>query len=194
MGRRARARGDEGAVLVEAGIATLLFITVLFGVIEFGTSFFDYLTTANMTRAGARTGATMGQDLTSDYQILQKIKAAASSMPTANIQFIVVYKAASSGAPPTASCLTGSQTNVCNRYTAADFSKTLSQFGCDVGDPDLPYCPNKRKIGAGGSPTTGPPDYLGVYIKVVHPAVTGMFGSSFTFTDQTVIRVEAQTP
>jgi hypothetical protein len=84
--------------------------------------------------------------------------------------------------------------NVCNRYTTADLSKTVSQFGCDSGEPDVPYCPNKRKIGAGASASSGPPDYLGVYIKVVHPAVTGMFGSSFNFTDRTVIRVEAQIP
>ena len=57
---RRRCRGDDGAVVIEAAIAGLLFFTVLMGVVEFGMAFFDYLTTTNMTRVGARTGSTLG--------------------------------------------------------------------------------------------------------------------------------------
>ena len=164
------------------------------GVIEFGLGFFDYLTTANMSRVGARTGSTLGQDPLADYQLLQKVSQSISGMPVANIQFVVVYKATAIGAQPTASCLTASVSTVCNRYTVADFSKASSQFGCGAGEPDALWCPTSRKVGGGASVTTGPPDYLGVYVRVIHPNITGMFGTSFTFNDATVIRMEAQTP
>jgi hypothetical protein len=88
-------------------------------------------------------------------------------------------------------------TDKCNFYTAADFSRPSSQFGCGTSSPDQYWCPSSRLVGASAPATgtaTGPPDYIGVYIKVVHPNVTGLFGSSYTYTDSTVIRIEAQTP
>jgi len=169
-------------------------MTVLFGTIEFGMGFFDYLTTTNLSRVGARTGSTMGNDPKADYNTLQKLSASTSGMPLSNIQFIVIYKATGIGAQPTSACLTASQSGVCNRYVPADFARDVSQFGCDPTDVDRFWCPTTRKVGAGASSTTGPPDYLGVYIKVIHPTYTSMFGSSFTYTDATVIRIEAQTP
>jgi len=182
--------------MVEAAIAGLLFVTVLMGVVEFGLGFFDYLTTANMSRVGARTGSTLAQDPLADYQILQKLAASTSSMPLANIQFIVVYKATGIGALPIAGCFTGNQTgaNACNRYTAANFATPSSQFGGTAGKVDAGWPPSSRKVGACTSCATGPPDYLGIYIRVLHPNITGLFGSSFLYNDATVIRMEAQTP
>jgi Flp pilus assembly protein TadG len=182
---------------VEGAIAGLLFMTVLMGVVEFGLAFFDYLTTTNMSRTGARTGSTLGNTPNADYQILQKLSQATASMPTNNIQTIVVYKATGIGAAPTAGCLTASVTGTCNRYTAADFSTAANQFGCGTSSPDRYWCPTTRLIGASAPASgtvTGPPDYLGVYIQVRHPNITGFFGSSFTYADSTVIRIEAQTP
>ena len=92
-----RGRGEDGAVLVEAAIAGLLFFTVLLGVVEFGLAFFDYLTTSNMSRIGARTASTLGKDSTADYELLQKIAQSTNTMPTSEIQSIVVYKASASG-------------------------------------------------------------------------------------------------
>ena len=84
----------------------------------------------------------------------------------------------------------------CNFYTAANFATPSNQFGCGSSSPDRYWCPTNRLVGASatGSPVTGPPDYIGVYIKVIHPNVTGLFGSSYTYTEYTVIRIEAQTP
>jgi len=186
---------DRGAVVVEAAIAGLLFITVLMGVVEFGLGFFDYLTTANMSRVGARTGSTLAQDPLADYQILQKLAASTSSMPLSNIQFIVVYKASGIGALPNSSCFTASQAaNFCNRYTSANLSAATTQFGGTAGKLDAAWPPGSRKVGACTSCATGPPDYIGVYISVLHPNVTRLFGNSFQYTDATVIRMEAQTP
>ena len=38
----------------------------------------------------------------------------------------------------------------------------------------------------------GPPDYVGVYIEIIHPYITGLFGSSITHDKTTVIKIEPQ--
>ena len=184
---RRRARGEKGTVLIEGAIAGLLFFTVLLGVVEFGLAFFDYLTTSNMSRVGARTGSTLGHTTAADYQILRQVEAATSSMPTGNIQAIVVYKATGIGAGPTTACKSGPVTNVCNFYSPSNFSTPLTTFNCTTIDQY--WCPSIRKDGA-----SDPPDYLGVYIRVLHPNVTKLFGNSYLYEDFTVIRIEAQTP
>jgi Flp pilus assembly protein TadG len=187
-GSRHRGRGDDGAVVIEAAIAGLIFFTILFGVVEFGLAFFDYLTTSNMSRVGARTGSTLGHTTAADYQILQQVQAATSGMPTSKIQAIVVYKASTMGAAPATGCKTASSAaSKCNFYTPSNFSTPLTTFDCTTIDQY--WCPTTRKDAA-----SDPPDYLGVYIRVVHPNVTTLFGASYTYEDFTVIRIEAQTP
>ncbi len=177
---------------VEAALTFVLFATLLFGIIEFGTAFYDYLTASNMTRAGARVGATMGSSSLSDYQILQKIKSSAS-LPLSEIQQIVIYKATGVGAAPSSSCLATSVAGSCNDYTTTDFNRPSSDFGCGTTSPDRYWCPTTRVVSASGNGGTGP-DYLGVYLRVLHPSTTGMFGPSFTFQPTMVLKIEAQTP
>ncbi|MEY2404503.1 MAG: hypothetical protein QOD38_2054 [Acidimicrobiaceae bacterium] len=187
-GSRRRGRGDDGAVIIEAAIAGLLFFTVLFGVVEFGLAFFDYLTTSNMSRVGARTGSTLGHTTAADYQILQQVQAATSGMSNASIQAIVVYNASGTGAAPAAGCKTASSlASKCNFYTPSNFATPLTTFDCTTVDQY--WCPTTRKDAA-----SDPPDYLGVYIRVLHTNVTRLFGASYTYEDYTVIRIEAQTP
>ena len=44
--------GDGGAIIAEAALLTPFFITLLFGMLEFGGAFRDYLTLANGTSPG----------------------------------------------------------------------------------------------------------------------------------------------
>jgi hypothetical protein len=36
----------------------------------------------------------------------------------------------------------------------------------------------------------GPPDFIGVYMKAVHPYYSGFFGDDVTLTDQAIIQIE----
>ena len=38
----------------------------------------------------------------------------------------------------------------------------------------------------------GPPDYVGVYVKITHPWITGLFGSNLTMTSNNVTQLEPQ--
>jgi Flp pilus assembly protein TadG len=196
---RARTRRDEsGIAIVEAAIVSIVFFTVLVGILEFGLAFRDYLTTANITRSGARAASGQGNDSLADYQILQSVKKASSGIGNGTIDYIVVFKATSYNstlASVSTTCEAGtSVSGVCNVYTTADWARPSTDFGCDnAAEPDFNWCPTTRKIAA-SSGSGGPPDYVGVYVKMTHRNIFKLFAKTFVFKDQTIIRIEPKQP
>ena len=69
--RERRASGERGAALVEAAFITPVFALVIFGILEFGLTFRDYLTVANASRDSGRAASAYGDDLYADYNIIQ---------------------------------------------------------------------------------------------------------------------------
>lgn len=62
LGRFFRVRHhDDGAAAVEFALVALLFFTLLFGAIQFGYTFFEYISVAHAAREGARWAA-LGAD------------------------------------------------------------------------------------------------------------------------------------
>jgi Flp pilus assembly protein TadG len=55
--QRTRARGDDGAVLVEFALIVPILFLIVFGIIEFGWGFAQYLDVRHGTREGARLAA-----------------------------------------------------------------------------------------------------------------------------------------
>jgi Flp pilus assembly protein TadG len=54
--RELRARGERGAALVEFALILVLFFVLIFGMIEFGSDYNNYIAVRNGTREGARLG------------------------------------------------------------------------------------------------------------------------------------------
>ena len=177
--------------MIEAAIMTPLFFLLLFAALEFGLAFRNYLTVANTTRNGARIASAVGDDLSADYNILNEVQSASAAIPSASINVIVVFDAGSVNGSiedvSRVSCKTASVSGVCNRYTPADFALGENDFGCGSSDPDRFWCPDTRNVSLA---VTGPPDYIGVYLSVDYEFITGLFGSTKTFTDEVVIRIE----
>lgn len=198
--RRARQRGERGATLVEAAFLLPLFFFLVFGILEFGFAFKDYLTLANATRDGARTGTTAGNQPNADYLILREIQAAASAMPDGSIERIVIFHAAGPESDVPAGCKAGTASSgsgtpdydgACNVYTPSDFALDADEFDCGGpgSAPDGDWCPLVRKVAVTGS--QGPPDYLGIWMEVRYDYITGLFpGGGMTFTDTTIMRIE----
>ena len=173
------------------------FLLMVFGIFEFGLAFKNHLTVANGTRAGARVASAAANDGNSDFAILQAVKKATAAMPAASIERIVVFHAANVDSEVPAGCAAGTPSSVpgaeCNVYTAADFSLNQTSFGVctshgDVVTPLLPdrfYCPRTRQV-----TETPQSDLVGVWIKANHSYVTGLFGSTFTITDTSTMRIE----
>lgn len=174
-----------------------LFFFMVFGILEFGFAFKDYLTLANGTRDGARTASTAGNQGDADYLILQGIQDAMSAMNDGSIERIVVFHAAGPESAVPSGCAAGTaQTgaSACNVYTPDDFDLAATEFDCGGSGsaPDNFWCPTDRKVATAG--TYGPPDYIGVWIRVNYDYITGLFpGGGLTFDDQTIIRIEPRT-
>ncbi len=183
---------ERGAVLVEFALVAPVLLLLIFGSMEYGLFFKDYLTVSNTTRTGARVGSAAGSGADADYQILQAVKASANALPGGanSIQQISIYKSTLAGGGPTATCkTTSSAADRCNTYTAAAFAQPLTKFGCGTGSIDSVWCPTTR----GDSQAIGP-DYLGVWVKTTHGFVTKLFGTSRTITDSVVMRIEPKMP
>jgi hypothetical protein len=194
--RRARESRDErGATLIEAAIMLPLFFFLVFGILEFGFAFRNYLTVANGTREGARMATIVGNQADADFRILEGIESAMSAMNEDDIIRIVVWHASSSDDTVSSGCLDGVASNdlgeECNVYTPASFAVALDQFDCGGPGtaPDDSWCPANRKTATTG--TFGPPDYVGITIQVEYDYITGLFpGDGMVFTDTTIMRIE----
>lgn len=195
--RRSTGGCQRGATLVEAAIASLLFFSVLLALFEFGWAFRDYLTTADIARSGSRVGSSAGNDVDADYAIVQAVKKDASVLSSGQLQYVVVFDAGSASASLSSvstTCAAGTAvTGVCNVYRTTDFVRPSSDYGCSVttSSPDRFWCPSTRRINASAS-TGGPPNYLGVYVKVRHNAISSFLGTGVTLTDQAILRIEPE--
>ena len=199
--RARRARGDRGAVLVEAAFVLPVLLTIVFGIIEFGFAWRDKITVETATRAGARTASNLGPTAQADYNTLQTVISAMSSIPSANIDLVIIFDATTSGTP-SATCLAGtSVTNNnaagagngtgCNVYTSSQFSLASSSFGinCSTG-PDHFWCPT-GSARQNSLSQTGGPAYVGVYVKAHRSFITKIFGTTGpTMTSTSVLRLE----
>ena len=72
-----------------------LFAVLLFGILEFGLTFRDYLTVANVSRDSARGGSAYGDGLYADYNIIQVARQSSKGFRPNEIRRLVVFDAGS---------------------------------------------------------------------------------------------------
>ena len=201
--RPSRCRGDVGAALAETALVAPVFVVIIFGILEFGGFMRDYLTLANGTQAGARSASIAAESLDADYQILTAIQKETGAMPRSQIQTIVVWHASGAADSVPATCKAGtavlgtapSYTGACNVYTSSGtpwWSLTANDLKCAGTDLNRFWCPSVRKYAATATDGHGPPDYVGIFIQIKHPWITGLFGSSIVMTRSTIIKIEPQ--
>lgn len=184
---------DRGAVIVEAAVIAPVFFLLLFAILEFGIAMRSYLALSNAVRDGAREASVEANDSDADFNAVNLIDSAGAIIADSRIDRIVIYHATGPGAEPTAGCRAGTPSATpgqeCNIYDSSDFGRAESDFGCDpmVPSPDRFWCPTDRE-----SAQSAPPDWVGVWMQVDHPWVTGLFGSGLTMTDHQVMRIEAR--
>ncbi len=191
-------RGERGTALVEAAFVTPVFLILIFGIMEFGFLFRNYLTIANTTREASRTASVSGSAAEADYLTLRSAEHAFAAWGVDNLSFIVVYHATGPNDTVPAGCLNAPVPNKCNRYTPAEFSLSLDNgdgspagfFRC--GSVDHFWCPDQRNTGLSDTEAGFPdgPAYIGVYVEAEHEYITGFFGSTATLKDDRIIRIE----
>lgn len=189
---------ERGAALVELVLVVPVLVTLVLGLAEFGLGWKDSLTVSNGMRAGVRVGSSAANGRTADYEILQSVRAAMASLPAGAIEQIVVYRANGADGRISPTCAAGipssSPTAPCNVYVEADLARPAGDFAgttaCTASSPDRFWCPTDRLARQSG--VGGPPDYLGVWVRVRHDFITDFFGGSMQITDSAVMRLEPQ--
>ncbi len=98
---------------------------------------------------------------------------------------------------------TGSTTSgsECNVYIGANLATAIAGGIAPVawsnaqpasGSNPIAYYPSSARKVHRDAATGGPPDYVGVYVEVLHPWVTGLFGQNVTLSDTSVTQLEPQ--
>lgn len=186
--------------MIEAAFITPVFFLIVFGLLEYGLVMRDNLTVAAMTRDTARGASAFGNEQYADFKSIRIAGATARALPLELLERIVIYDAGSvngditSPSHPAHGCMTSADgiTNVCNVYTLDDLAKPQSAYGCNpTTGEDRKWCPAALN-GQDGREIrqSGPPDYIGVWVKVRHPFLTGLFGDEIHITDSVVMRME----
>lgn len=177
-------------------MVTPLFLALLFAVLEGGIAFYERLSVAHMSLAGARSGSGEGDEALADYHVLRAVRSGSGGLEDGRITTIVVYRATQPDDRVPSNCKSASIPDLCNRYVAADLTRDVTQFGCS-GPPgpvtkiDSAWCPTERKTALSGP--GGPPDYLGVYVEALHQDLTGILGQGITLRSDSVLRLEPRT-
>lgn len=203
-----RCAGDTGAAMAEAAFITPLFFFLLFGILDYGLVFRDYLTIGNTSVAGARMGSIKGNDKYADFEIINAVIFQSGALNLNSIKRLVVFKA--SGATDTISTACRTMTapgvsaaNSCNAYTvsqdwnpptapaALQVYKDTYYAPCVAPGRSRGWCPINRNVAVTSNSGAGP-DYLGVYFEINHVYSTGLFGTSKTMSDQTISQLEPQ--
>ncbi|MEZ5378754.1 MAG: pilus assembly protein [Acidimicrobiales bacterium] len=207
-----RRQRERGSTMVEAAFVTPVFFLLIFGIIEFGFLFRDYLTVSNAASVGARSASVAGNDLDADFFTLRSVNHGLAAINLQDLESIVIFEASGPDDEPPANCIgptgtsqvsSGSQRG-CNVYHAYELSLGLVEddglgnevattyFGChpatgsDPASVDISFCPSSR------DPRLPDPDFVGVYVAVNHKMITGFFGTNRTLTDTKVIRLEPE--
>lgn len=199
--RRARRSRSRGAVLLEAVACVQLLALLSFGIMEVGFAYRHRLVEASGARGAARVASNAADAPSADWQAIQALRGAIATIPQAQVDRVVFYKADIDGNPTNASCLTTAVvaargvSGACNVYSAADiFAATVANFGSTAnttcaGTWDANWCPTTRV-----QPSTAVVgDNIGVWISVRYLTMTGLFSfTQLTMTDKYVMRLEPE--
>lgn len=170
---------ERGAALVEFALILPILIMLTFGIVEFSSAFHDSSVTADAARAGGRVGSAQATSSGYAHSVVQSVDAALSTLPSDSPQELWIYKANDRGYPGNGSDFSSCASN-CIKYT---WDPSTQAF-------------NESNPGGGGWPASSqqvckePFDEIGVYVKINHTFVTGLFGPTVTLTDHSVFRFE----
>jgi len=202
---RKRARGERGAVALEAALTFPILLLLILGIIELTFLMRDHAVVVSDTRIAARvasTGANAGQGTCATgagappcvpanvpalaQQAADAVARAGSAMPVDQIQYLLVYKANAKGYP-------GADTNGTMPTSCAGFSNCV-MFKWRDADNAFRYFSGSwvsTSINACFPGTSSfPLDRVGIQLVADHETFTGLFGSSLELDDHAVMNFE----
>jgi Flp pilus assembly protein TadG len=156
-------------------------MAMLFGIIELGFVFKDYLAVASAVRAGARLASADPRTSTFAQDAANKVAATGQAMSLKDVQKLWVYKVAALSDKPVG-------------FTDFSDCTTCVKFRWDTGTnafiPTSDTWPASSQNACSSSSVGGPPDRIGVYIQLKHDAFTGFVFTTINISEASIMTLE----
>lgn len=169
--------GQRGATLVEAAIVVPLFFLLVFGLIEFGFGFKDWLSLNHSAREGARVSVAAADDIRADQLALEALE---KGLVGKMINAIDHVEIANADDDALVNIYTPNPGDLCgwDPCPNPDLNPGFEAF--------LPWPPGNRRV--------VPPNVDRIRVSIVfrHDFVTGFIGDDATWTASKVMRIEPQ--
>ncbi len=166
---------------MEFALVSLLLFGLIFGAVEAGFAFRDWLSITSASREGARVGSAAGNADGADCFILDALSGSLLTVDLEDIEDVYIFKANSDG-----SMSTERQHYKVAGDTPADLLVCNEGWDRQAGSN---WPPTDRSVVAGDL------DLLGIRIVFSHDWITnvGPFGGTTTWVDDAVMRLEPKT-
>lgn len=181
-----------------------VFFMMIFGIMEFGFLFRNYLTLSASTNDAVRTAGIRGSDADADFQALQTFAQTFAAWDLKDFQYLVIFEADGPDAQVPEACKTGSSAaDNCNHYEVADLfrpmvdgtapNETVNFGDCTkASDLDKFWCPLDRDADLGGSGADAGVDMVGIYVVAKHTYITGFFKDNSILSSTQIVRLEPE--
>ena len=176
---RQRKSGERGSAAVEAALVTPLVMALLFGIIELGFLFKDYLAATGAVRSGVRIASATPRNATFAQAAADKVALAGGAMNLNDVKQLWVYKVALASDKPEGFTDFTSCT-VCVTFRWDDGTKTFVKLTDNWQALDQKAC----------SSNTERPDRIGVYLELKHDAFTGLVFNTVTISEASIMSLE----
>lgn len=182
-GSRRRLSGERGGSAVEAALVTPVVMAMFFGIIEFGFVFKDYLAVGGAVRIGARVASATPRNASFAQKTADKVASLGGAMNFNDVQELWVYKASlTSDKPINQPNFNSCDTDKCVKFTWNDGTKSFVQA---VSPTWLYSTQNACTLASGG-----PPDRIGVYLKLRHDPFTGFVFQTIYISEASILTLE----
>ena len=177
--------GESGAAAVEAAIVTPIVIVMLFGIIELGFLFKDYLAASNAVQAGVRIASAAPRNTTFAQSAADRVALSGGAMNLNDVQQLWIYKVAPA-------CPTCALTNKPDGFTDFSNCTTCVKFQWDSGTRKFTKMSDGWPASSQNacSTSTQRPDRIGVYIELKHDAFTGLIFKTVTISEASIMSLE----
>jgi hypothetical protein len=180
--RARRARGEKGAVAIEAAILTPLLLLLVFGIIEFGMLFKDWLAVTSSVRAGTRMASAEPRIETFAQDAADQVAREGAALDMDNVQELWIYRAQTSGSDAGYPVGGDSDFDSCSACVKFHWSASEDKF--------VAY--SNTWAATAQNACQGDPnhDSVGIYLEITHPAVTGLIFDHMTLKEHSVMSLE----
>jgi Flp pilus assembly protein TadG len=175
---RRRMLGERGAAAIEAALVTPVVIALLFGIIELGFVFKDYLAVAGAVRSGVRIASANPRTSTFAQIAANNVASTGGAMNFNDVQQLWVYKVDTLTDKPIG-FTDFSDCTICVKFhwvassrsfvTTSDNWSASTQYACSAPPG---------------------PDRIGVYLQLKHNAFTKLVFSSVNIAEASILTLE----